>query len=76
MKFVAVFVVTAALDAVWSYYIRANAQRESGKAATLAAVLILLGSFNTISIVGNPALVIPAAFGAFFGTLLAVEWNR
>lgn len=76
MTALAVFLVTAALDAVWTWYVQGLAAKRVWQAATCAASLILLGAFNTVSIVGNPWLALPASAGAFVGTYLAVRGSR
>lgn len=73
MKALAVFVVTAAIDIIWTLCVRATSERRAGAASSWAAVLVVCASFNTLSIVESPALVIPAALGAFVGTYLAVK---
>ena len=76
MKAVAVFLVTAALDVVWTIYVQALASKASGRAATCAGLLVLIGAFNTVSFVANPLLALPAACGAVVGTYLCTEWSK
>lgn len=68
-----VLVSTAAIDVVWTYCVLATTERRGGAAASWAAVLTLLGAFNTLSIVGDYRLALPAACGAWIGTWFAVH---
>jgi hypothetical protein len=72
VKFLAVFVVTACIDVIWTRCVVCTTQKRRWAAASWAAVLVLGAAFNTVSIVGDYRLAIPAALGAFVGTAWAV----
>jgi hypothetical protein len=72
----AVFVLTALLDVVWTFYVQGLAEKKKWQAAGAAGLIVLFGAFNTVSIVDDPWLALPAACGAIVGTLIAVERSR
>lgn len=71
-----VFFATAFLDVIWTFYVQGLASKKKWQSATCAALIVLFGAFNTVSIVGEPILALPAACGAILGTLFAVERSR
>lgn len=73
MKAIAVFLATAAVDALWSRYIWHTAQHRAWPAACYSAGIVLSGAVTTVAIVADNWMVIPAALGAFAGTFLAVR---
>lgn len=73
MKVVLVFLVTAAIDWIWTRCVQATVEKHRWQAASWAAVLYAFSSAITISVVGDPWLVLPATAGAFVGTAIAVR---
>lgn len=73
MKAVLVFVVSALVGCVWTYYIQSVAERKRWQAAALDALLVLMGAFATLSIVDDRRMALVAAAGAFIGTLVSVR---
>ena len=73
MRAVLVFLAVAAADWVWAKYIHATSQKQVWRAACYAGCVPLLGGITTIAIVDDARYIIPAAFGAFCGTLLALR---
>lgn len=68
MTWLAVFAITAVIDIVWTRCVQYTAQKKPVPAAGTASLLVLLGAFNTLAVVDDPRMVIPAALGAFVGT--------
>ena len=76
MKAVAVFLVTAATDWLWTRCVSATVLRQEWRAASWGSVLFATSSLLTVSVVDDPWLVLPASAGAFVGTFLAVrQWR-
>jgi general stress protein CsbA len=71
-----VFAAVAILDFVWARYTFAMTARRSFGAALYASVLILLSGSAAVGYTQNHWLLIPAAAGAFIGTLVAVEMQK
>lgn len=61
----------ALADAVWVVYIRTIAENQHLTAAFVSVILILLGAFVTIAYVSDRRMLVPAAIGAFLGTLIS-----
>lgn len=61
------------VDILWVYYIRRSGQGKAAGAASFATLILLCGSFVTISYTSDHRMVIPAAIGSFIGTYLAVR---
>jgi hypothetical protein len=76
MKHLVVFVVTIALDIVWASYIRRTSEGKRVSAALLSSGTILLGGFNSITIVHDPRYIGAAALGAFVGTFGLISWEK
>jgi hypothetical protein len=73
---IAIFIAAFVVDIVWVFYIRGIARLKTLVAASWAAVLALIGCFMVVSYVENPFYIIPVALGAFFGTYLAIWYER
>lgn len=71
-----VFVAMFALDFVWAFYTRAITAGEMVKGAGYATVLVLLAGTAQIGYTRDPKLLIPAMFGAFGGTYLALRLTK
>lgn len=61
-----------ATDIVWGQYTRAVASHKTHKACVMAVLIILTGAFVTTAYVENPWMLVPAVFGAYIGTWLAL----
>lgn len=70
----AVFFAMAALDIVYALYVIYTAGRDALPAGLLAAVLILISGYVTRAYVGDKRMLVPAGFGAFVGTWLAITF--
>ena len=71
-----VFTALTVLDFVWARYTYAMTNKKTLRAGGYAAMIIGLGGFATISYTSNHWLLLPAAAGAFCGTVLAVYLER
>lgn len=72
-KFLLMMLGTFLLDVTWAMYTihmtRGNAYRAGG----LAAVLYILGGTLVITYTDDSSMLLPAALGAFLGTVVGVK---
>jgi|GEM_PF-491851 hypothetical protein len=73
--FVLVFLATLVSDILWALYIRRASSGHAFSAATFSLLIVLLGGFAVTEYVDNAAYLIPAALGAFIGTIITVRWD-
>lgn len=76
MTWLLVFASAVVLDVVWALYIRATAAKREYAAAGLSAFTILLGGFNVVQFVHDPANILPAMLGAALGTFATLRLAR
>lgn len=69
----AVFVSMTVADFIWAEYTKAVAAKTAIVAGLWAIGIITVGGFATISYVADHWLIIPAAIGAFCGTVISVS---
>lgn len=75
LKVVLVFVAVFALDFVWAFYTKALTDSAALRAAMWATLLIVLTGTAQIGYTHDWRLLVPAAFGAFAGTFLAIRFH-
>ncbi len=75
MRWLAVCLAVAALDALWARWTLAIAETHALAASAYAVALLLMGGWVTISYVKDKRLLWPAAVGAFVGTWLSVHYG-
>ena len=63
------------LDFVWTRYTHAVASKRAMSAATNAVGIVFFNSVVTLAYVADPWMILPAAFGAFVGTWVAMRLN-
>ncbi len=68
-----IFLATAASDVLWVFYIRRTSKGKAISAAAFSSMIVLLGGFVVLAYVDNRWYLIPAAFGAFVGTILSIK---
>jgi len=71
--FIGVFMATLLADVAWARYVGHVAGRARWLAAGWSVILFLLGAFAVVSYTQNKWLLIPAALGAFAGTVVGVK---
>lgn len=71
-----VFGAVFVLDFVWAFYTKAIQNHAALRAASWAALLILLSGAAQIGYTHEPLLLIPAMFGAFGGTYTALRFTK
>ena len=73
LEAIAIFSMMFGVDVFWTNYIQAVADKKALKAASYSAAIILLGGFTVLAYTERPIMLIVAALGAFFGTLVTVR---
>jgi len=68
------FVLTFALDYVWTGYAKSVSANRAVLASWYSALIFLIGGLSTIGYVTNPWLLIPAIAGGVSGTYAAMKW--
>jgi hypothetical protein len=76
LGFLFVFVMTAIVDWMWGKYIIHTSERSAFKSAMYSSLLTAMGAYITISFVSDHRMLVPAIFGAFFGTYLTVKMSK
>lgn len=75
IKCLAVAFATGISDLFWTLYITNAQEHKKWRAAFYSSCIILVGSFSVVEYVNDRRLVIPAAIGAFVGTLIPL-WRK
>lgn len=70
-----IFLATAVSDILWVFYIRRTGEGKAAAAATFSSLIVLLGGLVILAYVNNQWYLIPAAFGAFVGTLITIKFD-
>jgi hypothetical protein len=76
IKALLVLLATASTDLFWTLYITNAAEGHKWRAALSSAMIILVGSLAVVEYVNNRWMIVPAAIGAFLGTLLPLHLKR
>jgi hypothetical protein len=75
LKALLVFVASGMGDILWTFYILRTSEKRAHPAGLFSALIILTGGLVVITYTGNPWYLIPAALGAYVGTVLAVKYD-
>lgn len=70
------FLAMFATDYCWARYVTAAKDFDPVRAGGWAVALFLLGAVAVIGYTSNPLLLLPAAVGAFAGTVAGVLMSR
>jgi lipid-A-disaccharide synthase-like uncharacterized protein len=76
LKFIGVIFLMFILDAFWAQYIKHTTDLNSGKSASYATLIYLLGCLVTISYIEDHIMILAAAIGSFAGTYTICEYNK
>jgi hypothetical protein len=72
---VLIFLATAASDILWVFYIRRTSEGKAVAAAAFSASIVIIGGLVVLAYVDNMWYLIPAAFGAFVGTIITIKFD-
>jgi len=71
-----VFGATVLSDMLWAFYIRRTNEGKVFWAALFSAIIILSGGLVVVAYVDNNWYLIPAAVGAFVGTVISIVVDK
>lgn len=72
MNWMLTFAAVFALDIVWARYTISLTNDRPMRAGSYAALVIALSGFAAINYVNDPWMLLPAAVGAFCGTIVGM----
>lgn len=75
LKAILVLLATASADFFWTMYITHATENKKWRASIYSSCIILVSSFTVVEYVHDRRLVVPAAIGAFVGTLIPL-WRK
>ena len=73
LEVILIFLATAASDVLWVFYIRRTSKGKAVSAAAFSSLIVLLGGLVVLAYVDNMWYLIPAAIGAFAGTIITIK---
>lgn len=76
MSFVLVALAVALADVCWTMFFIETSNSHATKASVWSALIILCGSYSTVSYVQDNRLIIAAMIGAFIGTYLTIKFKK
>lgn len=75
VEVILIFFATTISDILWVFYIRRTGEGKAVGAASFSALIVLLGGLVVLAYVDNKWYLIPAAFGAFVGTVITIKFD-
>lgn len=75
LSFLIVFLAAFVTDICWAFYVNRVKEGKALSSGIWAVFLFLTGSVATTAYVTNPWYLVPAAVGAFAGTVITVWYN-
>ncbi len=76
LKAFLVFAAVAVTDVFWTLYVTGATEGKIWRASVYSTMIVVCGSTATIEYVQDPRMILPAAMGAFVGTILPLLWRR
>ena len=76
VTFLLVVLALTLADICWTKYFMETANKNANKAAIWSALIILCGSFATVSFVHDKRLILAAMIGAYLGTFVTIKWHN
>jgi branched-subunit amino acid ABC-type transport system permease component len=73
LEVILIFLATAVSDVLWVFYIRRTNKGKAISAAAFSSFIVLLGGLVVLAYVDNIWYLIPAALGAFAGTIISIK---
>ena len=71
-----VFFAVTLVDIFWASYIKSIAADHMWRSGLFSAAIIVTGGFTAIEYVQNHWMLLPAALGAFVGTVITVWYHK
>lgn len=76
IQFILVMLALIVADICWTMYFIETANKHPVKAGIWSALIMLSGSFATVSFVNDKRFIIAAMLGAFIGTYATIKWIK
>lgn len=76
IQFILVMLALIVADVCWTMYFTETANKNPVKAGIWSALIMLSGSFATVSFVNDKRFIIAAMLGAFIGTYATIKWIK
>lgn len=76
IQFILVMLALIVADVCWTMYFVETANKHAVKAGIWSALIMLSGSFATVSFVNDRRFIVAAMLGAFIGTYATIKWIK
>jgi peptidoglycan biosynthesis protein MviN/MurJ (putative lipid II flippase) len=76
IQFVLVMLALILADICWTMYFTETANKNAVKAGIWSALIMLSGSYATVSFVNDKRFIVAAMLGAFIGTYATIKWIK
>jgi uncharacterized protein YqgC (DUF456 family) len=74
--YILVILALTLADICWTKYFMETANKNATSAGVWSALIILCGSFATVSFVSDKRFITAAMIGAFLGTWATITWDK
>lgn len=76
IQFILVMLALILADICWTMYFTETANKHAVKAGIWSALIMLSGSYATVSFVNDRRFIVAAMLGAFIGTYATIKWIK
>jgi peptidoglycan biosynthesis protein MviN/MurJ (putative lipid II flippase) len=76
IQFILVMLALILADICWTMYFTETANKNAVKAGIWSALIMLSGSYATVSFVNDKRFIVAAMLGAFIGTYATIKWIK
>lgn len=76
IQFILVMLALILADICWTMYFTETANKHAVKAGIWSALIMLSGSYATVSFVNDKRFIVAAMLGAFIGTYATIKWIK
>ena len=75
-QFILVVFALILADICWTMYFTETARKHATKAGVWSALIMLSGSYATVSFVHDKRFIVAAMIGSFIGTYATIKWIK
>lgn len=76
VQFILVMLALIVADICWTMFFTETANKNAVKAGVWSALIMLSGSFATVSFVHDKRFIVAAMLGSFIGTYATIKWIK
>lgn len=76
IQFVLVTLALIVADICWTMFFTETANKHAVKAGIWSALIMLSGSYATVSFVNDKRFIVAAMLGSFIGTYATIKWIK